>query len=976
MSNVSQLDYPNWMDTSPEGIRALRGTRSVAELAHRLGVSPLTIYRWELPESAAQSRRPRRASRQRLAALVDQQRVLEHPPEPDPALLTLLDDDVGSGRWEPLRRRALTAMTRGESSALTQLAFATTTLLGRGDSQGALAALAPALQRVGEGRESSGVSARICALAALIHAAPDGRTFDLSRAREAAAKTTTYPGAGPDCVAMAAVAELQAAWFGADASVFEWTLSRRTAALAGARSPLVRAMALEMRATWSYMEGRPGEAGQRFSLVAEEARALGFGLLEARALCMRALIDLEGAVPPARVLATIHRARRAHAEAQLDRGHIDLLLAGVEAEATMRGGSASEASDICREADVIAEEIHWLPIETLLCRTRMTFDVGGIEGVRQLLDWFEARSDWPGHSESILVFLRALDASFQPDMARAIHGMREAAEGCDRSRPWLERMARLLVFAMATYSHPEQAAAAARRLERCLERSPSAWTRGLFAHLQGVMATQLGDYALAREQLQTGLATLEMAGDVYETARCRRALAIAAWIRRAPEAQALLEETEAELKRLGIVPAPAQRPENVQRLERGQQEPLDRPPLPLIVPVQRLAMRGLPSELLRRELVSMAGDLSGTTVSLTDQTTGTLLARLGEDRSPEGFSLEIADGMGGQYRLGVTGTPDGETRSLLRALSAVAGMALERAALYETPRQTAPSESLEIPDGFIAVSAASRALLADLGRLKRSMATVLLTGESGSGKEVAARALHTLSSRSEGPFVAFNCAVVPRELFDAQLFGYRRGAFTGARDSRPGMIRTADGGTLFLDEIGDLPLEVQAKLLRFLENGEVQPLGEDRPLKVNVRVVAATHRDLPAMVAERTFREDLLYRLRVIPLHLPPLRERREDILPLARHFLSQLTDGAVRLAPDAAAALLAHPWPGNIRELRNLLERSAVFVEGGMLRATELRFDGLPTGGRASLRQRQPDDRIVTPDDLERVAGLERPRL
>jgi hypothetical protein len=688
--------------------------------------------------------------------------------------------------------------------------------------------------------------------AALIYAAPDGRTFDRSWARSAAARAADHAGAELDWAALAAVAELQAAWFGADASVFEWTLSRRAAALDGAQAPVVRALVMEMRAVWAYIEGLPGEASRRFLLVADEARAMGFGLLEARALCMRAQLDLEGGMPPARVLALVHRARQVRESARLERGHVDLLLAAVEAEAVLRRGLMGEACAICREADRIAEEIRWLPVETLLCRTRMTFDVGGLAGVDRLVAWFEARADWQPAPETQLLYLQALRASFAADDERAISGMRAVAEQYDRSRLWLERMARLLIFAYTTHSRPEQAAAAERAVERCLERAPSAWLRAIVAHLKGMLATLLGDHALASEQLQTALATLELAGDVCEAARCRRGVAIAAWIRRDPDAQVLLDQSEQELKALGIVPAPSQLPENIQRLQRVAPASVERPRLPLIVPVQRLAVRGLSSEQIRWELLGMARDLADATVSLSDIGADALLARLGDDPSPEGFSLEIADGVGRHYRLGVAGSPDEETRSLLRALVAVAGMALERSALYETPREEERGSG-DAPAGFIAVSEASQALLADLRRLRQSRATVLITGESGVGKEVAARALHDLSSRADQPFVAFNCASVPRDLFDAQLFGYRKGAFTGARDSRPGMIRAADGGTLFLDEIGELPLEVQAKLLRFLENREVQPLGEDRPVKVDVRVVAATHRDLKAMVAERTF---------------------------------------------------------------------------------------------------------------------------
>jgi transcriptional regulator with GAF, ATPase, and Fis domain len=221
-----------------------------------------------------------------------------------------------------------------------------------------------------------------------------------------------------------------------------------------------------------------------------------------------------------------------------------------------------------------------------------------------------------------------------------------------------------------------------------------------------------------------------------------------------------------------------------------------------------------------------------------------------------------------------------------------------------------------------------RRVLGDVGRLAGSRATVVVSGESGVGKELIARALHQLSPRAGKPYVAFNCAAVPHELFEGQLFGYRKGAFTGATADHAGVIRGADGGTLFLDEIGELPLDIQPKLLRFLDNAEVFPLGASRPVQVDVRVIAATNRDLAAEVRHGRFREDLYYRLLVVPLVVPPLRARREDIVPLARYFARAAVDDGrpPAFAPDALAALAAHPWPGNVRELRNVIARALAY--------------------------------------------------
>jgi two-component system nitrogen regulation response regulator GlnG len=239
-----------------------------------------------------------------------------------------------------------------------------------------------------------------------------------------------------------------------------------------------------------------------------------------------------------------------------------------------------------------------------------------------------------------------------------------------------------------------------------------------------------------------------------------------------------------------------------------------------------------------------------------------------------------------------------------------------------------------------------------IGRVAPSDVPVLVTGESGTGKELVARAIHQASARSAGPFVAVNAAAIPRELLESELFGHERGAFTGAVESRPGRFREARGGTLFLDEIGDMPLELQAKLLRVLQSGEVTSVGGRRPEHVDVRIVAATHRELDAAVREGRFREDLLYRLRVVPIHIPPLRERPEDVAALAQHFVAryaeELATGPRVLSPDAQERLLAHPWPGNVRELENAIKRALVLGTGEVLTPDAFAFLAAPAAAEA----------------------------
>jgi transcriptional regulator with PAS, ATPase and Fis domain len=219
-------------------------------------------------------------------------------------------------------------------------------------------------------------------------------------------------------------------------------------------------------------------------------------------------------------------------------------------------------------------------------------------------------------------------------------------------------------------------------------------------------------------------------------------------------------------------------------------------------------------------------------------------------------------------------------------------------------------------------------------------ATVLLQGESGTGKEVMARLIHTRSPRGNRPFVAINCAALPENLLESELFGYERGAFTGAQQTKPGQVEIAAGGVLFLDEVSEMSLAAQAKLLRFLQEREFQRLGGTRVVKTNVRVVAATNRDLQQAIERGSFRHDLYYRLQVFTIQLPPLRERQADILPLAEAFLRDIGRAMRRplgLTAEATEALLSHPWPGNVRELRNALERAAIVCEGGLIRPAML---------------------------------------
>ena len=234
-----------------------------------------------------------------------------------------------------------------------------------------------------------------------------------------------------------------------------------------------------------------------------------------------------------------------------------------------------------------------------------------------------------------------------------------------------------------------------------------------------------------------------------------------------------------------------------------------------------------------------------------------------------------------------------------------------------------------------------------VGRVADSDATVLVTGESGTGKELVARALHSASGRAGGAFVAVNCAAIPEDLLESELFGHERGAFTGAIARKVGRFEQANGGTLFLDEIGDMSLVLQAKILRALQEREIERLGGEERIRLDVRVVAATHRDLPSLIASGDFREDLFYRLAVVRLHLPPLRERPGDVRALALHYAARFAAEHGRalggMADDAMRALEAHAWPGNVRELRNVLERAVLLAPGDVLQVGHLQLRPAP---------------------------------
>jgi two-component system response regulator PilR (NtrC family) len=269
-----------------------------------------------------------------------------------------------------------------------------------------------------------------------------------------------------------------------------------------------------------------------------------------------------------------------------------------------------------------------------------------------------------------------------------------------------------------------------------------------------------------------------------------------------------------------------------------------------------------------------------------------------------------------------------------------------------------PNE-LKVDSRLLGTSPPMNVLRKQIGKLARSQAPVYISGESGSGKELVARLIHEQGPRHERPFVPVNCGAIPSELMESEFFGHKKGSFTGAMEDKPGLFQAADGGTLFLDEVADLPLPMQVKLLRAIQEKAVRSVGGAKEVVVDVRILCATHKDLASEVAGGRFRQDLYYRLNVIELRVPPLRERREDIAQLAEAMLRRLSqecgDTPARLHPDALAKLQSYRFPGNVRELENMLERAYTLCEGEEIKPSDLRLSdapGMPENGEASLAQ------------------------
>jgi hydrogenase-4 transcriptional activator len=491
--------------------------------------------------------------------------------------------------------------------------------------------------------------------------------------------------------------------------------------------------------------------------------------------------------------------------------------------------------------------------------------------------------------------------------------------------------------------------------------------------MQGLLALAQSDAARATHHFGRSLSIFEMLGDRYRTARAHfllgRAYAAAAQGARAGEYLGLAAHT---FREIGAKLDLKLTEDFIKEFESHAPEEHSEPPAPAQLLTLRLAEAVASRELLLRELAAVVHqetsavrvvitelDEEGHAKAVVAHGCGTdeaarIAEKLEASKSDEGRERFAAAEDARLLALRPSSAPPATLFVSPRALCSLPGgnplepllkvveLGMDVCALRTRARTGGGAQTQDslagasLMPGFIHSSPAMTRLVDEVHKIRSSDVTVLVTGESGTGKELVARAIHALSSRRNKVFVPFNCTAVPKELSEGYLFGYRRGAFTGAVSDSAGVIRTAAAGTLFLDEIGDLPLDVQPKLLRFLQEGEIQPLGEQRPQKVDVRIIAATNTDLEAMVADGRFREDLYYRLNVIRLRVPPLRERRSEIPAVVNyyvnHYSAKFGRRDVTVTPQTLDLLMVFDWPGNVRQLTNEIQRVVARAEDGTI--------------------------------------------
>lgn len=960
---------------SPERVRELRGGSSRAAFARQIGVTANTVYRWELPEGAPEARRPRGAELEKLSRLHEGESLPEraransegtatgattHSDDLTAALLSVERVLTGEARRGQTELVQLLATQRGLSSnarALASFGIALAEVVLTGDAKSALVAISAALEDAEAGVLESAIAARVFAVAALVRALPLAALFDHGYVHAFAARAEALAaGADPETLTLGILATLSAGMLVGDRDLLERGYARLEEVPSLGLRPLIALHLEEFQGLRPMMAGKATAATRSFEELSDKARAAGYPVLAARTLAHQAQCDLDNLADPEQVLVLTRRARQLLGARAVSGVH-HLLLARADAEAHLRAGRPDEALAALAPLEAWMEDTGLPALSAVPTWARVLHLSGHQEAFAPLIARLR-ECDVPALKpicRAYLAFLEPIEGLCAgADPALLVTAFERAEQEAKRWPFLLRHVMPHHILAQILADQDGAARLALRRAQRLMDAFPAPWMTAVLRRVEGTMLAANGRWSEGRHLLESAIATFELAKDRCDALIVRYLIASFEGAYDEPGAPERLEQARLALDEINLKP-PKSMGLGMERLriKRAQEPERQRSHVgasieALVVPLQRLSVRGALPTLILRELVSIVQAFFPSRSVRLDEldSTGAPRELLGGTATPAATAIELGDGAGRTFRLSISGEAASAERALLSVLGTVASLSLEAATLrgYDERRVKANSDDRlpELP-GFLAASPAMRKLRAELSRLVGSNATVIITGESGVGKEVVARAIHDLSDRSGKAYIAFNCATVPRELFEGQLFGYKRGAFTGATSDHPGVIRAAAGGTLFLDEIGELPLDIQPKLLRFLENGEVFPLGERRPLRVDVRVLAATHRNLSDLVRSGKFREDLYYRLQVVPIVVPPLRDRREDVPVLARHFLRELVRQGEPpvLAPDALAALSAHHWPGNVRELRNVMERAMAFSPApSVLRAEHLNID------------------------------------
>ena len=952
----------------PGDIRFLRGDRSRAAFAAELGVSPLTVYRWELDVDAPEARSPRGATAGRLRGMLDAHpnrrpvsdaeveanlagerlpvvRALREETRTGEALrLGSVLDAVHRADFRGAETLLLAELSSGalrsrSAQALAAYAQGMVLLFGRNDAHGALGVVLPYL---GDAESYGGeVAVRLHVLAAHVFASADGRLFDLGRVRShvARAEASLREDSSADLRFVVRHAEVIAAVMSADAGLVLHTLGRSEALMSRVTEPLARALALELEGHAATFAGDVDGSCRAFRALVTESEQLGFAYAFVRATVFLALHEVDRGAAPAEVLAMVERARRWTVRSGLRPGVQALYLAAIEGDALLRAADFDAAETVLREGLALANDLAWSPVPLGMAFANLLVARGHFDELRAFgaaLSTSEVRVQ-RSLTRAYGRFLLACADLWSDDDAHAcvaaFNGLVEDVRVAG-GWPFLEREALVRAYAAAVARGTDaERQLTSRASRRILEAHPSRRTSAWLVRMRGLENLKHGDANDALHLLEDARAQFAAMADTPEVLLTERALAYASRLLLREDSSDRLACSEAAFARIGLV---APRVFEVARVEaiarRASEKPITFERLRALKDsVERMSRAGTDRGEFEEELLALARRVAPAVTWRFDELDSRSDARDGASTA-SAWSLSPR---GGRVLVNADAVEvDSEARLALEVFVAAASAVItaRRAADADAATRTVSSFDAEDDpgDGFVAASPSMRALRADIRALSSSRATVLIHGESGSGKELVARAVHDASTRSTGPFATLNCAAVPRELFESQLFGHKRGAFTGATSDALGILRAADGGTVFLDEIGELPLELQPKLLRLLENSEVLPVGANRPLTVDVRVVAATHRDLLKCVSAGTFREDLFYRLQVIPLAVPPLRERPEDVVAIARAFLARHAasgDQPASLAPDAIVKLMGHAWPGNVRELRNALERAMAFA-------------------------------------------------